>query len=438
MADLLDLGVAEAAAAIRDGATTSTALVEAALARIEATDAELRAWVAVDSDGALAGAAARDEDLAAGLPAGALHGIPIGIKDIIDVAGMTTTAGAPEFAHRRPSRDATLVGRLRAAGAVIVGKTVATQFAFKDPAVTRNPWSADRTPGGSSSGSAAAVAARQVPAAIGTQTIGSMLRPSAFCGVVGLKGEHGAVPLDGVVPLAPSLDHAGPITRSVADAALIEGVLLGHSLKVPEVAPPRFVVAPRLWSLADPPLRHYLDTVLAELVAAGAEVVRQELPAELDDALEAGWLVLEAEAADRHRSMFADHSEGYGPQIAGLVRAGLERRAPEIARAQDARQAFRATVGPWLSSFDALLSPVAPGPAPRRGEGTGDPTLCAPWSYAGVPSIAIPTGLDSEGLPLALQLVGGPGRLERLLGAAARCERVVGFDVRPPQADNGP
>jgi aspartyl-tRNA(Asn)/glutamyl-tRNA(Gln) amidotransferase subunit A len=234
------------------------------------------------------------------------------------------------------------------------------------------------------------------------------------------------------VPLARSLDHAGPITRSVSDAALLERVLLDRPLEIPEIAAPRFVIAPELWALADAPLRDHLEALLATFAAGGADVVRRELPAELDDALEAGWLILEAEAAAQHRSMFADNADGYAPQIASLLRAGLRRGAAEVERAQDGRQAFRAAVGPWLASFDALLSPVAPGPAPRRGEGTGDPTLCAPWSYSGVPSISIPTGLDGDGLPLALQLVGGTGRLGRLLGAAAWCERIVGFDARPP------
>jgi Asp-tRNA(Asn)/Glu-tRNA(Gln) amidotransferase A subunit family amidase len=432
MTELTDLGVVDTVEAIRRGDTTARELVDACLDRIAATDLAIQAWVAIDADAARAEASARDEGLHDGRPPGPLHGVPMGIKDIIDVAGITTTAGAPAFAHRRPTRDATLVARLRTAGAVIVGKTVATQFAFKDPAVTRNPWSGERTPGGSSSGSAAAVAARQVPAAVGTQTIGSILRPSAFCGVIGLKGTHGEVPLDGVVPLAVSLDHAGPLARSVADVARLEAVLVGRGVAVQPLEAPRLVAPPELLALAEPALREHLDRVLAGFEAAGGVVVRERLPVSLDPVLEAGWTVLEAEAASAHRATFASHGGEYGPQIAGLVTAGLDVSPAELARAQMQRAAFRGAIVPWLASFDALVSPVAPGPAPRRGEGTGDPTLCAPWSYAGVPAISIPTGLDGDGMPLAVQLVAGPGDLGILLGVAAWCERIVGFDARPP------
>jgi aspartyl-tRNA(Asn)/glutamyl-tRNA(Gln) amidotransferase subunit A len=429
---LTDLGVGEAAEAIRRCETTSAALVEACLARIASTDDALQAWVTIDAEGAAAAAEGRDADVRAGRPLGPLHGVPLGIKDIIDVAGMTTTAGAAAFAHTHPTRDATLVARLRAAGAVIVGKTVATQFAYKDPAPTRNPWSADHTPGGSSSGSAAAVAARQIPGAIGTQTVGSILRPAAYCGVVGLKGGFGQVPLDGVVPVARSFDHAGPITRSVADAALIEGVLIDAPFEIATNDQPRLAVSHELLDLADPALRAHLEVVMTQFADAGATLVEVALPPTFADIVDAGRVILEAEAAAYHESMFARHADDYAPGIAGLVTAGLARRATEVTVAERARAAFRDAIVPLLGAVDALLSPVAPGPAPRRRDGTGDFSLCAPWSFVGVPAISIPTGRDEAGLPLALQLVGGAGRLGQLLGAAAWSERVIDFQVRPP------
>ena len=430
--DLTDLGAREVHWSIVKGATTVAAIVEAVLERIASSDGSLRAWVTVDEGGARAQARALDAAMASGRAIGPLHGVPVGVKDIIDVAGLPTTCGAAAFAHRHPDHDATLVARLRAAGAVIVGKTVATEFAYKDPAPTRNPWSADHTPGGSSSGSAAAVAARHVPVAIGTQTVGSILRPSAFCGVVGLKGEHGVVPLDGVMPLAPSLDHGGPITRSVADAALVQAVLSGRSVDADPVRTPRLAVSPELFALAEPASWDRLDALVGRLADAGAEVVEVAMPESFGPLRDAGRVILEAEAASVHEAMFRAHGAEYGPQIAGLVRAGLEQTPAAVEQARAVQAAFRAAVIPLLDGFDALLSPVAPGPAPLRTVGTGDFALCAPWSTAGVPSIAIPTDLDDDGLPLALQLTGAPDRFGRLLGTAAWCEGQIAFDARPP------
>lgn len=433
---LTDLGVVEAADAIRRGEATSTDLVAACLARIEATDGTLKAWVALDPDGALAAAAACDAAVADGGRLGPLHGVPIGIKDIIDVAGLPTTAGAASFAHTHPTRDASLVTRLRAAGGVILGKTVATQFAFKDPAPTLNPWSSDHTPGGSSSGSAVAVAARQVPAAIGTQTVGSILRPSAFCGVVGFKGEHGQVPLDRVLPLAPSFDHGGPIARSVRDAAVLHDVLAGapEPGELTLIRAPMVGVAIELFDRAESGLRAHLDAAVGQLEEAGTSVVGVPQLPDVSRLIAAGWVILEAEAAAVHREWFMAHAAEYGPAIAGLVSAGMSRTAAEVDRAHAIRRAFREEVAPILASVDALLSPVAPGPAPLRDAGTGDPGLCAPWSFAGLPSISIPTGTDANGLPLAIQLVAGPGALSRLLGVAAGFEGIFGFDARPAEA----
>jgi len=435
---LTDLGVGDAAQAIRRGETTSSELLAACLARIASTDASLEAWVTVDASGASAAALARDGDLRAGRSIGPLHGVPLGIKDIIDAAGLTTTAGAAAFAHTQPERDATLVARLRTAGAVIVGKTYPTQFASKDPAPTRNPWSAEHTPGGSSSGSAAAVAARQVPGAIGSQTVGSILRPAAYCGVVGLKGAFGQVPLDGVIPLAWSMDHAGPIARTVADAALLQGVLAGTVVQPVPIDRPSFAVSHELLDSAAPALRAHLEAVMARLTDSGAAIVEVALPRQFAEVVDATRLVLEAEAAAYHESMFAEHAADYGPGIAELITAGLARRAPELVHAERVRVAFREGMALLLDAVDGLLSPVAPGPAPHRAEGTGDFSLCAPWSFIGVPSISIPSGLDEAGLPFALQLVGGPARVGRLLGAATWSERVIDFKARPPETIRQP
>jgi len=224
---LTRLSAREAQRRIRDGKITAGSLLEACLDRIRALDGQLLAWTHVDEASARAAARERDAETRAGRIRGTLHGVPVGIKDIFDVAGMPTTGGARPWRHRRATKDATAVARLREAGAVIVGKTATTEFAYRDPAPTRNPWNLGHTPGGSSAGSGAAVAARMIPLASGSQTVGSVLRPAAYNGVVGLKPTHGLIPVDGVIPLAWSLDHVGVLARSVEDAALALGVLAG-------------------------------------------------------------------------------------------------------------------------------------------------------------------------------------------------------------------
>jgi Asp-tRNA(Asn)/Glu-tRNA(Gln) amidotransferase A subunit family amidase len=430
-AELTELGVREAAEGIRRGACSSAALVEACLTRVRAGEPELQAWAHVDGDGALAAARERDAEARAGRLRGPLHGVPLGIKDIFDVAGMPTTAGARAFAHTRPTRDCSAVARLRAAGAVILGKTHTTQFAYRDPAPTRNPWNRAHTPGGSSSGSAAAVAARMVPGAIGSQTVGSILRPAAFCGVVGLKGPHGLVPLDGVVPLAWSLDHAGPFARSVDDAALLLAVLADRVVEPSAPSAPRLAVGRQLFDRAEPALRRHLELAVKRLAEAGARVTELTLPPAFHEIHAAGQIVLEVEAAAYHQALFARHAADYGSGMAEMVARGLTRLATEYVAANRARLAFREAMTPLLEAHDALLSPTAPGAAPAGLGWTGDASLCAPWSSAGVPSLTLPSGVDETGLPLALQLVQAPGGLARLLGVAAWCERALGFAARP-------
>ena len=323
------------------------------------------------------------------------------------------------------------MARLRDAGAVILGKTHATQFAYLDPAPTRNPWSLEHTPGGSSSGSAAAVAARMVPAAIGTQTVGSILRPAAYCGVVGCKGAFGAVPLDGVVPLSRALDHAGPIARSVADAALLEGVLTGVPIVGPSVETPRIGVVRASVDLAEPALRRHLDGLAGKFAAAGAHVVALELPPAFDGLAGAGRVLLEAGAAATHETWFAENAADYAPTIRDLVLAGQARSPAEVAAAERSRALARDAWAGLAASVDALLTPVAVSSAPALAEGTGNGSLCAPWSTLGVPAIALPSGLDDAGLPFAIQLVGTVDDVGPLLGVAAWCERVIGFEARP-------
>jgi len=430
-ADLSSLSAREAAEAVRAGRVSAVELVEACLARMRALDSELRAWAHVDGEGALAVARERESEARAGRLRGPLHGVPIGVKDIFDVAGMPTTGGAKSFAHTRPSADAASVARIRAAGAIVLGKTVTTEFAYRDPAPTRNPWNHGHTPGGSSAGSAAAVAARMTPLALGSQTVGSVLRPAAYCGVVGFKGTHGLVPVAGVIPLAWSLDHVGVLTRSVGDAALAMSVLAGRDIEPSAVSAPRLALAPELLGRASREVTAHIEAVADAFARAGATVSKVELPASFRDLAAAGLTVLEAEAAAYHEPWFGQHADQYGSEMRSLIEAGLRVPATAYVSANRARLAFRGEVTPLLAAHDALLCPTAPAPAPAGLGSTGDGSLCSPWSNAGVPAITLPSGIASSGLPHAIQLVQAAGASSRLLGVAAWCERVLGFTRVP-------
>jgi aspartyl-tRNA(Asn)/glutamyl-tRNA(Gln) amidotransferase subunit A len=428
---LTDFGVREAAALIREGKLAPLELVDACLARIAALDGGVRAWAHVDEAGARAAARERQAEAARGRLRGPLHGVPVGVKDIIHVAGMPTTAGAKPWAHSRPAKDAPVVGRLREAGAVILGKTHTTEFAYRDPAPTRNPWNLAHTPGGSSAGSGAAVAARMVALALGTQTVGSILRPAAYCGVVGFKATHGFTPADDVIPLAWSLDHVGALTRSVEDAALALGVLAGRELTVAPPAAPTLAIAPELIERAEAGTADHVRATAAAFAHAGARVVEIALPPSFARLHAAGLTVLQVEAAAYHAADFKAHADEYGAGIRAAIEAGLARPAVEYVHADRARLAFRADVMPLLERHHALLTPTAPGPAPSGLASTGDAWFCAPWSAAGVPAITLPSGVAPSGLPFAVQLVGAAGREAALLGAAAWCERVLRFSSEP-------
>ena len=428
--DPATLSIVDARDAIRAGALSPVALVDACLARIRALDPGLQAWIHLDEAGARTQAALRAEEAKSGKLRGALHGVPVGIKDIFDVEGMPTTAGARPWAHTRPLRDAASVQMLRDKGAIVLGKTHTTQFAFRDPAPTRNPWNAEHTPGGSSSGSAAAVAARMVPLALGSQTVGSVLRPAAYCGVVGYKGVHGTISTEGVVPLAWSLDHVGVFTRSVADLQVVlESYGIAHGIAVKR--PARLALAPELLARAEPDVAAQVQAVARAFAAAGATVDEVTLPASFAEIHEAGQTILEAEAAAYHEPSYAKFAAEYGEGIRAMVKRGLDRPATAYVRADRTRRRFAAEAARALASYDALLSPSAPAPAPRGLAWTGDAWHCAPWSSAGFPAISLPSGLAASGLPHAIQLVAAPERHDILMHVAAWCESVLAFSSTP-------
>jgi Asp-tRNA(Asn)/Glu-tRNA(Gln) amidotransferase A subunit family amidase len=441
------LSANQIADAVRRGELSPAALIEERLAQIDAIDGRLQAWVEVDAAGARAAAAAIE---AGGRREDALLGVSVGIKDIFDVAGLPTRSGASSFAHRAPDSDATVVRRLREAGAIVLGKTQTTEFAFLDPAPTHNPWDLEHTPGGSSSGSAAAVAAGMVPIAIGSQTVGSTLRPAAYCGVVGLKPAYGRVSLAGAFPLAPSLDHTGIISRTVRDAALVLGVIAGpdpadpRTLREPiedyvaATSTPRAPVLglPRRFfrEAANPEVCEHIEDVAGRFAAAGATVREVETSITPQTIRDLGQPVLRAEAAAVHATLFAAHATEYRPQSRILIETGQAVGAVEYIQARDALHELRDELCGWLGGVDALLMPAAPTTAPPGLASTGDGIFCAPASFTGLPAIALPSGLSSNGLPFSVQLIARPLDEARLLSVAAWAERILDFTATPALA----
>jgi len=438
MAAMYELGAAEAARRIRAGTLSPSNLLAACLKRTDAVEPAVAAWVRLDRDAAARVAVQRDIEAREGRFMGPLHGVPVALKDIFDAAGVPTTAGAPAWATRTPAVDAPSVAALRGAGAVPMGKLATTPFAYLDPSVTRNPWNPEHTPGGSSSGPAAAVAARMVPLALGSQTVGSVLRPAAYCGVVGLKPTHGRISAAGVLELAGSLDHVGVFARAVEDCALALAVLVGgdpapadYVGAVVDLAAPRLGVLAPFLARTTPEMGKHLEAVTRGLAAAGALLEDVTLPAAFASIYDVGAIVLRAEAAAAHAPLFPAHAAEYPPKIKELIELGHAISAPVYLAAQAARRQVREAVGAIAARYDAFLLPTIGAPAPRGLGSTGDPSFCSPWSFLGMPAITLPTGVEG-GLPLAVQLVAAPWSEARLLAAAAWCERVVGFAAGPP------
>ncbi|GAB4337956.1 MAG: amidase [Dehalococcoidia bacterium] len=413
---------------VKAGRRTARSVIEESLGAIARLDGELHAWVHVDRDGALAAADA----LARRTPGRdtQLWGVPIGVKDIIDVAGMPTTAGAAAFAHRMPEYTSDAVVQLRMAGAVVVGKTATTEFAYLDPAETRNPWNLEHTPGGSSSGSAVAVATGMVPIALGSQTVGSVLRPAAYCGIVGFKATYGTVPSDSVVPLAWSFDHVGIFARTVEDVRLVLSVYEGPP--GPGAPGDRVAGVPRSFfaDRASPAMLEAFDGVVELLAREGVQVVEIEIPA-VEEWFAVGRTVLGAEAAAYHRDLFAEHEEEYRPEIRSLIAAGRLIPATEYVLAKRVLDDLRSEVEEHFRRVDFLVLPTAPGPAPEGLASTGDSSFCAPASFMGLPAISLPCGLDEHGLPLGVQIVGDSRQDWELLEFATGLERAIGFEAKP-------
>ena len=441
-------GLVDAARGVRDGNLGPVEILDECLERIEASEPAVGAWVEIDADGARR-AAARQADLprdeARGLP---LLGIPIGVKDIIDVAGLPTKAGSALRVDHRAQRDAPIVKILRDLGAIVLGKAETTQFACTDHARTRNPWNPDRSPGGSSAGSAAAVASGMCMAALGSQTGGSITRPASFCGVASFKGAWGAWPLEDVVPVSQHLDHVGPMARSVADLALLwtlvearlhperaadlarlgEAVIAGEWF---ECTPPRLaVIEDYYWETSEPAALEAFKASIARLEAAGATVGRLSLPASFAGMHPSHRLVMAVEAAEVHRKDFAERPDTYRPLLTRLIEKGLAAAAVDYRAARVHQQRFAADLA---AALDAPAGPViALSPAtvasapPFADRSTGDPQFNSVWSFSGLPTCGVPACLGEDGLPLSLQL-GAARESFALFQAAAWCEAVLEF-----------
>jgi len=419
------------------GELSPSELLEDLLRRIDELDPHIEAWVTLDEDGARAAADRLTKEAEEGRLRGPLHGIPVGIKDIYYTAGLKTTMGSAIYREFVPSYDAVTVARLKEAGAIILGKTETTEFAAYDPAPTRNPWNLEHTPGGSSSGSAAAVSSGMCPAALGSQTGGSVIRPAAYCGVVGMKPTYDLISRHGVYPLSWSLDHVGFLIRTVEDAAIMLKVLAGSGIPYSEKNPGgaasyRFgLLREYFHDKAHEEVWRGFEEAVERLGDAGAEVVEATLPESFEVVHAAHRVIMASEAASVHEENFKSRKSDYRVNMRGLVASGLLVPASAYIRSQRIRGRFIRETATLLKDIDCLLTPSTTTPAPHGLEYTGDPAFNAPWSFCGFPSITVPSGLDKDGLPLGIQLIGRLFHEAHLLEAARWCEKVLGFPNEP-------
>ncbi|MFD4599813.1 amidase [Streptomyces sp. NPDC058464] len=387
-----------------------TTAVEDALRRLEQSEPDIRAWVRVDVEGARAAALSA--------PDGPLHGMPFGVKDIIDVAGLPTECGSPLRRGRVAAADAWLVDRLRRAGAVPLGKTVTTEFAYFQPGPTRNPHNPAHTPGGSSSGSAAAVAAGVVPLALGSQTAGSLTRPASFCGVAGYVAPVGTWSTAGITGLSPSLDAPGLLTPGVSELAKVIEAIDGTTAE--DIDSVRLSV----WQgveLTD------VEPSMLDVVRHTGHALRAdgtELPFSTVELADAHAVVMAYEAA-RGLAAEAGHPESLSRHLNELLERGRKTPDDEYRAALATARTARTAALDLLTHVDAILGPAAPGPAPQGLAATGNPVLSRPWQLLGLPVVTVPGHRDPHGLPLGLQLVGHPDRVGRLLGVARAVEEAV-------------
>jgi Asp-tRNA(Asn)/Glu-tRNA(Gln) amidotransferase A subunit family amidase len=429
------LTAAEAARRIREGRLSSEELVAGCLERIRQVEADVQAWTFLDERLALSQARAADEKRRSGEGVGPLNGVPVGLKDIIDTGDMPTENGCALHKGRTPRHDAAVVRMLRAAGAVILGKTVTTECAYFHPGKTRNPHNREHTPGGSSSGSAAAVGASMVPLALGSQTNGSTIRPGSFCGVYAFKPTHGLIPRTGMLSLSRTLDHVGLFSRSLDDLALLAEALVGYDEGDPDTRPRAQVPFREILAEAPPvePVFAFMKTPAwekadADTKAAFAELVKtlgedrvEEVP--LFPSAAGAWewhrIIMESEMAVNFAREYEKGAKKLSEKLRSLIERGREVRAFDYQRAlrviAPLNESFEDL---FIQRYDAILTPAAPGTAPKGLKSTGDPSFCTLWTLLGLPAVSLPLMQGKNGLPLGVQLVGRKNFDARLLRTA--------------------
>ncbi|MGI9478801.1 MAG: amidase [Hyphomicrobiaceae bacterium] len=432
MTKLNELSASEAARRIASGDISAEQLMQACLDRVAEREGDVRAWAYIDPEYALAQARRADEDLQAGRSVGALHGVPVGLKDVIDTADMPTQNGSALFEGRRTNHDAACVAALRAAGAIIMGKTVTTELANLNPSKTRNPHNIEHTPGGSSAGSGAGVADFHVPLALGTQTGGSVIRPASFNGVYGLKPTLGWIPRGGVLMQSHTLDTVGVYGRSLDDIALIGDVLSVHDPEDPHSfagsraslrnalqseppAPPRFAfLKTPAWDQAEPDAQHAIERVAESL---GDQCRLEEPSSPFDQVVDFHSTIIAVEDLAYYGKFMEEQPERLSENIKKRLVAAQQIRGDTYVKALLAREAVYAVLEKLLNNYDAVLCLASAGPAPRGFETTGNAIFNGLWTYLGVPCVSLPR-LTVRDMPMGVQLVGMRGDEGRLLRTA--------------------
>jgi len=421
--------LADAVAELRSGARTPTQYVDDCLDRLDAVEGDVQAFLPENGRAERVATEAAELEAEYGDDAPALYGVPVGVKDIFHVDGLPTRAGSELPPEALAGSQAATVGALLDSGAILMGKTVTTEFAYFEPGPTRNPHDLDRTPGGSSSGSAAAVAAGEVPLALGSQTVGSVIRPASFCGVVGVKPSYDRLPLDGVFPLSPSADHVGFFTQDAAGARIAAEVLAPEWEAPEEEAGGKPVVGvphDNYLSQADEAMVSAFERSLDGLANAGYELRRTDALADIEAINERHQELVAAEAALTHDALYEQYGEQYGDGTVELLEDGREVRVGRLIDARNARRGLRNELAEVMdeTGVDVWAGPAAPGPAPAGIDDTGDPVMNLPWTHAGLPTVGLPAG-EIDGLPVGVQFAGRFGADERLLAWAESIEPLL-------------